>query len=501
MTISFEFFLLIASLLLFMSIIMGKAGSRFGVPTLLLFLLIGCVAGTDGLKIIDFQNPDMVQYIGVVALNVILFSGGMDTRIDEIKPVMLPGLTLATVGVFLTAVITGLFIYWTTNSFIDSVSFSLIESMLLAATMSSTDSASVFSILRSRKLALKENLRPLLELESGSNDPMAYMLTIVLLQMARTPEVSVGAVVWLFVKQLCLGAVCGVLLGKLGVRVMNKINLRNDALYSVLLITVMLFLFSFTTFIGGNGYLAVYIGGLLMGNHRFVHKRSSMRFFDGLTWLAQIIMFLSLGLLVNPSELLPVAGIGLLIAAFMVVVARPISVLISMLPFRNFSFRGRLFTSFVGLRGAVPIIFATYPLIEGLPQARMMFNIVFFITIVSLAIQGTMIPKVAEWLHLDLPFKEKEKLKEFDVDFSDDIKSAMSEMKVTETMLSNGNRLMDMDIPDHILVAMVKRSDRYFIPRGNTHLAVGDTILIITDDESTLKNAKQVFAGESAGDN
>lgn len=494
MDLSFEFFLLIGSVLLFVSVFLGKAGYRFGVPTLLLFLLIGCVAGTDGLGLIDLQNPGTVQHIGMIALNVILFSGGMDTRVSEIKPVVLPGLTLATLGVLLTAVITGLFIYWITNSFIGSVSFTLIESLLLASTMSSTDSASVFSILRSRKLALKENLRPLLELESGSNDPMAYMLTIVLLQMAIIPDVSAAEVVWLFVKQLVLGCVCGVLLGKFGVRIMNKINLNNDALYSVLLIAVMFFLFGFTTFIGGNGYLAVYIGGLLMGNHRFVHKRSSMRFFDGLTWLAQIVMFLALGLLVNPSELLPVAGIGLLIGAFMVVVARPLSVLISLLPFRKFSFRGRLFTSFVGLRGAVPIIFATYPLIEGLPQARMMFNVVFFITILSLAIQGTMIPMVAGWLKLDLPFKEKEKLKEFDVEFSDDIKSVMSEMRVSATMLKNGSRLMDITIPDHVLVAMVKRNGRYFIPRGNTHLAEGDSILIITDDEHTLEQAKIIMS-------
>lgn len=491
MNISFEFFLLIGSILLFFSIIMGKAGHRFGVPTLLLFLGIGCIAGTDGLKLIDFNNPQAAQYIGVVALNVILFSGGMDTRIGEIRPVIVSGLTLATVGVLLTALITGGFIYWITNNFVESVTFTFVESLLLAAIMSSTDSASVFSILRSKNLSLKENLRPLLELESGSNDPMAYMLTIVLLQLLQSPEISGWEVVWLLSQQLVLGGVCGVLLGKLGVRVMNRINLNNDALYSVLLITVMLFLFGFTTFVGGNGYLAVYVGGLLMGNHRFVHKRSSMKFFDGLTWLAQIVMFLSLGLLVNPSELLPVAGIGLLIGVFMIAVSRPLSVLISLLPFRKFSFKGRVFVSFVGLRGAVPIIFATYPLIEHVPQARMIFNIVFFITILSLVVQGTMIPMVARKLGLDLPFKAKEKLKEFDVEFSDDIKSAMSEMKVTARMLQNGARIMDIAIPDHTLVAMVKRDNRYFIPRGNTHLSEGDTLLIITDDERAMREARE----------
>jgi cell volume regulation protein A len=319
------------------------------------------------------------------------------------------------------------------------------------------------------------------------------MLTIVLLQLLNTPDVSALEVVWLFVEQFALGMVCGYLLGRLSKRIINRIDLTNDALYSVLLISVMLFIFGFTTWIGGNGYLAVYIGGLFLGNSRFVHKRSSMKFFDGLTWLFQIVMFLSLGLLVNPSELLPVAGIGILVGVFMIFVSRPLSVMLSMLPFRKFTFNGRIFTSFVGLRGAVPIIFATYPMIAGVENANTMFNIVFFMTILSLVFQGTMIPQMARWLKLDLPMKKKVKLKEFDVEFSDEIKSAMSEMTVTEKMISNGDRLMDITIPDNTLVAMVKRDYNYFIPRGNTHLMVGDKILIITDNEEALKEVRRVM--------
>lgn len=493
MTISFELFLLIGSLLLFLSLLVGKTGYKYGVPTLLLFLLIGCLAGTDGLGLINFNSPELAQYIGVLALNVILFSGGMDTRVSEIKPVVLPGLMLATLGVLLTAVLTGIFIYLITNSFVHSVTFGFVESLLLASIMSSTDSASVFSILRSKGLQLKQNLRPLLELESGSNDPMAYMLTIVLIQFLQSPDVSGWEVVWLLFKQLVLGGVCGLFLGKLSVKVINRINLNNDALYSVLLLTVMFFLFGFTSFVGGNGYLAVYAGGLLIGNHRFVHKRSSLKFFDGLTWLFQIVMFLALGLLVNPSELLPVAGIGLLIGLFMIILARPIVVFVTLLPFKQFNVRGKLFTSWVGLRGAVPIIFATYPWIAGTPEAKMMFNIVFFITILSLVMQGTMISKVAHWLHLDLPMPHKSKLKEFDVEFSDDIKSAMCEVRVNDTMLSQGDRLMDIALPDHTLVAMVKRKNRYFIPRGNTHLEIGDVVLLITDDEAAMRETFNVL--------
>lgn len=490
---SFELFILIGSILLFFSIIVGKTGYKFGVPTLLLFLLIGIIAGNDVLGLIEFNNPKIAQYIGVIALNIILFSGGMDTRIADIRPIVFAGITLATVGVLLTALITGFFIYWLTNNIIHSVTFSLMQAILLASVMASTDSASVFAILRSKGLSLKEHLRPLLELESGSNDPMAYMLTIVTIQLLSVPEISGWSILWLFLKQLLLGALCGMLLGKLSVRIMNKINLDNDALYSVLLLTIMFFLFGFTSFIGGNGYLAVYVGGLLMGNHRFVHKRSSIRFFDGLTWLFQIVMFLSLGLLVNPSELLPVASIGIIIGVFMILVARPLAVFISLLPFRKFSFKARVFTSWVGLRGAVPIIFATYPLMSNVPQANTMFNIVFFITILSLIVQGTQVSSMAKKLGLALPTQEERKLKEFDVEFSDDIKSAMCEIKVKPQMLENGERLMDISLPDHTLVAMVKRGKKYFIPRGNTLLKENDVLLIITDDEEAMHNTRKLL--------
>lgn len=486
MDIPIELFLLGGSVLLFISLLVGKTGSRFGVPTLLLFLFIGVLAGTDGLGI-QFNSPEIAQTIGVIALNIILFSGGMDTQYSEIKPVMWQGVILATLGVFLTAILTGFFIFWLTNNFIQAVSFSLMESFLLASVMSSTDSASVFGILRSRNMALKENLRPLLELESGSNDPMAYMLTIVLIQFIQEPGASGWVILLKFIQQFTLGALLGLLIGKYSVRLINKINLANDALYSVLLLTIMFFIFGFTDFVGGNGYLAVYLGGLMIGNQRFVQKRGSLKFFDGLTWLFQIIMFLTLGLLVNPSELLPIAGVSILIGVFMIIFSRPISVLLCLLPFRKMSFNARIYTSWVGLRGAVPIIFATYPWIAGIPQAKMIFNIVFFITILSLVIQGTSIATVAKWLNLSSPLPKAHKLKEFDVEFSNDIKSAMTEITVEDSMLERGDTLIDISLPDKALVVMVKRGENYFVPRGNTHLEPHDSILIITDNEDTIK--------------
>lgn len=486
MNLNFDLFILVASILLFFSLIAGKTGYKFGVPTLLLFLFIGIIAGSGGIGL-EFSSPEVAQYIGVVALNIILFSGGLDTRVSELRPIARQGVVLATVGVLLTALITGLFIYWLTNNILQSVTFSLLESLLLAGIMSSTDSASVFSILRSRNLTLKENLRPLLELESGSNDPMAFMITIVLLQLLNSPEISGWMVLLKFLQQLLFGAGAGYLLGKYAVRLINKINLDNDALYSVLMLTIMFFIYGFTSVIGGNGYLAVYIGGLMIGNHKVVHRRSTMRFFDGLTWLFQIIMFLALGLLVEPRELLPIAGVGIIVGLFMILVSRPLTVFLSFAPFRNLSTKAKIFTSWVGLRGAVPIIFATYPWINEVPQAKMMFNIVFFITILSLMVQGTTVSTMAKWLGLSKETPKRPRMKEFEIEFSDDIKSATCEITVNKEMLQQGSNLLNINLPEHTLVVMVKRKGRYFIPRGNTHLEDGDSLLVITDNEEAMR--------------
>lgn len=481
-----EIFLLTASILLFISLLVGKLSHRLGVPTLLLFLFIGIAFGSDGLGI-KFDSPKIAQAIGIVALNVILFSGGMDTHTSEIKPILIPGIVLSTIGTLFTALITGVIIYFLTNQVLTAVSLSLLESLLLASIMSSTDSASVFSILRSKNLSVKENLRPLLEFESGSNDPMAFMLTIAVIQLIQNPETNGWEIVFLFFKQLILGGLAGYLLGKLSVRIINRINLGNDALYSVLLITLMFFLYGFTSFIGGNGYLAVYVGGLFIGNNKFVHKRSSIKFFDGMTWLVQIIMFLTLGLLVNPSELLPIAGIGVIVGFVLIFVSRPIAVIACLVPFRKFSNKAIAYISWVGLRGAVPIIFATYPLIAGIPNARLLFNLVFFITIISLVVQGTTVGTLANKLNLSQFISRKGRIKNFDVEISDDIKSYMSEISIKEEFLANGSRLMDLNIPDKTLIAMVKRDDQFFIPRGNTELQVGDRILVITDNEKALE--------------
>ncbi len=488
MQISTELLLLIGSFLFFISMLIGKAGSRFGVPVLLLFLIVGMVFGSDGIGL-QFENVQIAQTISSVCLCLILFSGGLDTKFQEIKPIIGQGVVLATIGVLFTALITGAFIYWLSGMMFPALGISLATALLLASTFSSTDSASVFGILRSKGLILKNNLRPLLELESGSNDPMAYMLTLMFMQIIRSgSNPNYGIVILMVFVQLIVGGLLGFIFGKGAVGIINRIRMQNTALYPILLLTLGLFIFAATYFLQGNGYLAVYISGLVIGNSKFSHKRTSMKFMDGFAWMSQILLFLTLGLLVNPSELIDVAIPALIVSAFLIFLGRPIVVFLTLLPFRKIGFKDKFYISWVGLRGAVPIIFAILPLAAGdIPHARWIFNMVFVITIVSLLVQGTSLPLVARWLGLaEKPPKYKE-FEDFDVEFAEEIKSAMTEIFISEETLNYGKNLIEMPLPDKTLVVMVKRGEQYFVPTGQTELHAGDKLLVISDDEDALK--------------
>ena len=471
--------LLIGSILTFCSILISKTGYKFGIPTLLLFLLVGMFFGSDGLGL-QFNKVSEAQFIGMIALSIILFTGGMDTKLKDIKPVMAQGILLSTAGVLITTLFTGLFIFWISSWSITQISLPLMTSILLAATMSSTDSASVFNLLRSQKMHLKENLRPMLELESGSNDPMAYMLTIALIQVIGSgTDFSVSSVATDILVQFAVGGVLGFLFGKFSVWLINKINLSNSSMYPILLLSLIFITFIITDMLKGNGYLAVYIAGVVVGNARLAFRKETDTFMNGLTWLVQIVMFLTLGLLVNPKEMLSIAPVALLIGLFMIVVARPVSVFACLLPFREISFRARTFVSWVGLRGAVPIIFATYPVVAEIPGADQIFNIVFFITLVSLIFQGMTIAKVARMLHLDLP--EEKTGNEFGIELPDEIDSQLMDQTLTSEMLENGNRLMDMNIPKGTLVMIIKRGEKFIVPNGQLELKVGDKLLYIKE--------------------
>jgi cell volume regulation protein A len=409
----------------------------------------------------------------------------MDTKFADIRPVLTPGIIMATLGVVLTTLIVGGFIFMLAPHL--GVEMSLAMSFLLAATMSSTDSASVFSIMRTKKQGLKQNLRPILELESGSNDPMAYILTIMLVGIvADGTSVNWVDAVRVFIVQMIVGGTLGYGFGRATVWIINRINIRSNAsLYSVLLLACAFFTFSFTTLLHGNGYLAVYIAGLVVGNLRIPHRSMLANFFDSFTWLLQIILFLALGLLVDVNDLLQpnVFYMGLAVGVFMIIVARPISTFICMAPFRQYSFQARSYVSWVGLRGAVPIIFALYPMTNNIPNAEYIFNVVFFVTIVSLVVQGTTVSAMANWLNLS--FEEPEST--FKLSLPDHIRSEFSEVEVNEDMLAVGETLKDIKLPGNTLVVMVCRESNYFVPKGYTKLNPGDKLLVVSDNNEELK--------------
>ena len=480
--INAEHFLLIGAILLFVAVMAGKVAYRFNAPALLLFLAVGLFFGYD---ILSFNSPELTQFIGMISLCIILFSGGMDTKFSEIRPVLPQGITLATAGVLMTALLLGGFIYLVAPRIGFELSFPL--ALLLASTISSTDSASVFSILRTRRQGLGENLRPLLELESGSNDPMAYILVILLVKMlgGNGEEIGGGGATLMFVVQMAMGSMIGYLFGRASVWIINKININNASLYSVLLLACVFFTFSFTSLVKGNGYLAVYIAGLIVGNNKLVNKRTVTTFFDGITWLFQIIMFLMLGLLVNLNEALQPRTIllGVTAGAFLMFVARPIATFTCLAPFRSLSRKARTYISWVGLRGAVPIIFATYPWVAKIDGAEVIFNVVFIMTILSLVVQGTTVSSMAELL--GLAYTEKES--KFEGALQDKVKSAFTEIAVTAQMLSEGSTLNKVSLPDNTLVVMVCRDGDYFVPKGNAELQMGDKLLILSDRNDELQ--------------
>ena len=479
--ISGENVVLVGALLLFVAVMAGKVAYRFGAPALLLFLGVGMLFG---LNFISYRSVEMTQFVGMIALCIILFTGGMDTKFSEIKPIIGPGVVLATVGVVMTAFVLAGFVWLVAPWLGIEIPFAL--ALLLASTMSSTDSASVFSILRSKKQGLKQNLRPLLELESGSNDPMAYMMTILLISVVSNTSsgVGLGMSVVFFVVQMVVGALSGYLIGRLALWTINRIKLANHSLYSVLLLAFIFFSFAFTDLIKGNGYLAVYLSGLVIGNHKLEQKRPLTVFFDGFTWLMQIVMFLTLGLFVNSNELLEprVLILGGLVGAFMILVARPLTVFTCLLPFRKFTTKARLYVSWVGLRGAVPILFAIYPLMAHVENAGLLFNVVFLGTIISLLVQGTTVSGMANLL--GLAYEERESA--FSVDMHQDMKSALTEVEVNETMLESGHTLKDITLPENTLVMMVCRDGEYFVPQGKTELKLGDKLLVISDRSEEL---------------
>jgi potassium/hydrogen antiporter len=463
--------LVIGAILLLLSIAASKASARLGVPALLLFLLIGMLAGSEGPGNIPFDNYELTQAIGVLALVFILFSGGLDTDWQHVRPVVVPAVVLATIGVLLTALLVGGFAIWL-------LGFSLLEGMLLGAIVSSTDAAAVFAVLRSRGAGLKSPIAPLIELESGSNDPMAVFLTTSLVQMIMTPaSASLWQLIPLFFQQMVLGGLAGAGMGRGMAWLINRSRLEYEGLYPVLSISLVMLTYGVTAAIGGNGFLAVYVAGLILGNSNFVHHRSLMRFHDGIAWLMQIAMFLALGLLVFPSQVVPLVGVGVLVSLFLMFVARPVSVFLSLF-WTNLGPRATIMIGWVGLRGAVPIILATFPLLAGVPQASLIFNLVFFIVLTSVLVQGTSLPIVARWLGVAAPTQPPVAPQTFVPRIN--VESRVLELRIPPTSPAVRKTLIDLNLPAGALVVLIERDGRTVVPHGGIALAAGDTLLVVT---------------------
>ena len=478
--------LLLASILVFFAIMTAKIGARFGVPSLLLFLILGMVAGEDGLGV-RFQDYELAESLGHFAMTIILFSGGLQTSMGETRPVLKQGIILSSLGVLLTSLLTGWFIYLVAGEAVGALGSSILGCFLVAVIMASTDSASVFGLLHGKRLHLRHDLAPLLELESGSNDPMAYALTIIITGVFLSKgeaDASLGLLSLrgslVFLVQTAIGFLVGLLAGKLTVWIIKKVKLPGSSLYSILVLSSAFFASGLASIMFGNGLLALYVAAIIIGNQAPIPgKKDVLKFFDGMTWLMQLLMFLVLGLLARPSQMPPMIVPALLVGLFLIFVARPVSVLVSLLPFRKMPFKAKLFTSWVGLKGAGPILFALYPVVKEVEGASGIFNMVFLISLLSLLIQGMTLAPVAKWLGLS--YEEDPPVESFGLELPEEM-GMLRDHTVTEEDLAGGKTVRDLSFPHGIRLLMVKREEKFLVPHGSMELFPGDHLMIIMGD-------------------
>jgi len=421
--------------------------------------------GSDGVVGIYFDNYELTRELCSFGLVFIMFYGGFGTNWKEAKPVARESILMSTFGVIITSGLTGLFCYFVLKT-------SLLEGMLIGSIVGSTDAASVFSILRSQKLNLKGEIASILEVESGSNDPIAYMLTLIVLTLMNNGGIS--SIVPTVIAQIIFGILIGVILSKITIYIMRNANFEVDGFYTIFITAIAILSYALSEWVGGNGYLSVYIAGIIIGNSKIPHKRSLVHFFDGVSWIMQIMLFFILGLLAFPSELPSVIGSSILISIFMIIIARPIATF-GVLSWFKIPFKQQLFVSWVGLRGAASIVFAIYAITSGIPLENDIFHIIFFIALLSVAIQGTLIPKVAR--KLDLVDDTKTVLKTF-TDYQEDRSTTLLEYNVDSNNDWIEKSIMEADIPEEILIVMIKRDNEIIVPKGSTIINQGDILVL-----------------------
>lgn len=475
------------SLLILVCLVTSKVSSFLNLPCLLLFLIVGMLAGSEGIGRIHFEHAGIANFLGSAAMAFILFSGGYDTEWKTVKSVFRTGGILSSLGVLATAFLTGGFT-WLVFRYFTGEALPFSWCFLLGSIVSSTDAAAVFSILRSRSVSLKGRLQALLEFESGSNDPMAAFLTIFMVGIVSREMsdgspmhlLGYGIILPLFFVKMSLGILFGWLIGRAAVYVFNRINFEYDGLYYVLAIVMVLFSFSVTELAYGNGFMAVYVTGMVMGNRRFVYHNRIGRFYDGMAWMAQVVLFTMLGLLAFPSRVWEAKWLGLAVSAFLMFVARPLATFAGM--FRSpFTFRERFFVSWVGLRGGAPIMLATFPLMAGIPHADRLFHIVFFIVLTSVLFQGMTIMPLAKRLKLDAPLRKEPRIP-LSIEETGNTNALSREFRVTAPL--DKMTLSELDLPSNALILMIRRQEEIIVPRGDTHLKTGDILTVMGDQKS-----------------
>lgn len=476
--------ILVAGILLLLSIAGSKVSERVGVPALLTFLGIGMLAGSDGIGRIHFDNPAIANLVGTFAIVFILFSGGLDTNWHSVRPVLGRAVTLATLGVCLTAGLTGLFAW-------KVLGFSLQEGLLLGAVVSSTDAAAVFALMRSRRVSLKGDLKPLLELESGSNDPMALFLTVSIVAFVTQESASWLSFLRDFAISMPVGLLVGLAAGLAAAWLLDHVKLEYEGLYPVLSMSVVLLAYGLSETLSGNGFLTVYACGIVLGNKDIAGKRSLLRFHDGVAWLMQIIMFLVLGLLVFPSRLPAIALSGVLVSVFLMLVARPAAVLLCLVHSR-YTMAQRTLAAWAGLRGAVPIILATFPFMAGYPHSDI-FHIVFFVVVASVMLQGRTLMPLARRLGVDRPLATRPRYPlEFDRTAS--LHGETREIDIPAEGAVVGRMVSELSLPPGALILLIRRGDAFIVPRGDTAIEAYDTLMLLAE-KAQLHEAEQLLSG------
>ncbi|EQC43155.1 potassium/proton antiporter [Bacteriovorax sp. DB6_IX] len=477
-------YIFVSAIIVLLSVLLSKSSDRFGLPVLLVFLGIGILAGSEGIGGIDFENYELTQFLGTFALCLIIFTGGVETNLEEIMPNLKRGITLSSLGIVVTTALVGFFVNFITD-------LTLVESMLLGAILSATDAAASFSIFKDKNSQVVPRTKNLLKFESGSNDPMAYFLVIFLLGYMQGENSGALGITLSLILNPAIGLFFGWFFSQLFIALNNRINLSHVGLYPALTLSFLFLSYSSSIYLEGNGFLAVYVFGIIISSKKLLHKSLLYSFYDGISWLSQIGLFVMLGLLVFPSRLIQIAPIGLMVAVFLIFFARPVTIMLCLLKSR-FNLKEKTFIAWAGLKGATPIVFASLAAVKLGTKAHMIFDIVFFVVLVSAILQGLTMKLMARKLGLLYESVEDPNFP-IDLDVLEKTKNGIRDLSIGSRDFAVGRRIVDLFLPQGCLVLFIKRNGAFIIPDGATEFKSGDKVLIATRERSDIEEAVDCF--------